>query len=95
VMLYEWRSLNATQRSEVNRLKDQYEADWVPVLAALHAQGQLGSDPVLARLMIFGALNWSAQWYVPPSGRSARSRARASLDELTTSALQLFLKEPT
>ena len=95
VMLYEWRSLNATQRSEVNRLKDQYEADWVPVLAALHAQGQLGSDPVLARLMIFGALNWSAQWYVPPSGRSAKSRSRASLDELTTSALQLFLKEPT
>ncbi|KRC04328.1 TetR family transcriptional regulator [Hydrogenophaga sp. Root209] len=94
VMLYEWRSLDATQRSEVNRLKDRYEADWVPVLAALHAQGQLGSDPVLARLMIFGALNWSAQWYAPPSGRSAKSRARASLDDLTTSALQLFLKEP-
>ncbi|MDP2017545.1 TetR/AcrR family transcriptional regulator [Hydrogenophaga sp.] len=95
VMLYEWRSLNAAQRSEVNRLKDQYEADWVPVLAALHAQGQLGSDPVLARLMIFGALNWSAQWYAPPSGRSAKARARASLDDLTTSAMQLFLKEPT
>lgn len=95
VMLYEWRSLNAAQRSEVNRLKDRYEADWSPELEALHQQGVLGSDPVLARLMIFGALNWSAQWYVPPSGRSAKARARASLDELTTSALQLFLKEPT
>lgn len=95
VMLYEWRSLNTAQRSEVNRLKDRYEADWVPELEALHAQGQLGSEPVLARLMIFGALNWSAQWYVPPSGRSAKARSRASLDELTTSALLLFLKEPT
>lgn len=95
VMLYEWRSLNPAQRSEVNHLKDRYEADWSPELEALHQQGVLGSDPVLARLMIFGALNWSAQWYVPPSGRSAKARARASLDELTTSALQLFLKEPT
>lgn len=94
VMLYEWRALTAAQRSEVNRLKDRYEADWVPELEALHAQDQLGADPVLARLMIFGALNWSAQWYVPPSGRSAKARARATLDELTDAALQLFLKEP-
>jgi len=94
VMLYEWRSIDVAQRGEVNRLKDEYEAAWSPVLKALHDQGRLAADPALARLMIFGALNWSAQWYVPPSGRSARSRGRASLDELTTSALQLFLKEP-
>ncbi len=94
VMLYEWRALSAAQRGEVNRLKDEYEAAWVPVLQALHAQGCLAADPVLARLMIFGALNWSAQWYVPPSPRSARGRARASLDELAGAALQLFLKVP-
>jgi AcrR family transcriptional regulator len=94
VMLYEWRSIDAAQRGEVNRLKDEYEAAWSPVLQALHDQGQLAADPALARLMIFGALNWSAQWYVPPSGRSAKARGRASLDELTASALQLFLKEP-
>ncbi|WP_439586090.1 TetR/AcrR family transcriptional regulator [Hydrogenophaga sp.] len=94
VMLYEWRSIDAAQRGEVNRLKDEYEAAWSPVLQALHDQGRLAADPALARLMIFGALNWSAQWYVPPSGRSAKARGRASLDELTASALQLFLKEP-
>ncbi|MGE0098028.1 MAG: TetR/AcrR family transcriptional regulator [Hydrogenophaga sp.] len=95
VMLYEWRSIDAAQRGEVNRLKDEYEAAWSPELHALHSQGQLAADPALARLMIFGALNWSAQWYVPPSGRGAKARGRASLDELTTAALQLFLKEPT
>jgi AcrR family transcriptional regulator len=95
VMLYEWRSISAEQRGEVNQLKDVYEAAWAPVLQALHQQGQLAADPALARLMIFGALNWAAQWYVPPSGRSAKTRGRASLEELTTSALQLFLKEPT
>lgn len=93
VMLYEWRAISALQRGEVNRLKDEYEAAWVPVLEALHAQGSLAADPVLARLMIFGALNWSAQWYMPPSGRSAKARARASLDELAGAALQLFLKD--
>jgi len=85
VMLYEWRSLSAEQRAEVNALRRDYEAVWVPVLQALHACGQLGGDPGLARLMIFGALNWSVQWY--DAGR------QASLDDLTQAALRLFLKE--
>lgn len=84
VMLYEWRSLSAAQRSEVNRLKDGYEAVWVPVLKALHASGELQGEPGLARMMLFGALNWSVQWYDP-----AR---QATLDDLTQSVLQLFLK---
>jgi AcrR family transcriptional regulator len=84
VMLYEWRSLSAAQRSEVNRLKDGYEAVWVPVLKALHASGELHGEPGLARMMLFGALNWSVQWYDP--GR------QATLDDLTQSVLNLFLK---
>jgi hypothetical protein len=48
---------------------------------------------VLARLMIFGALNWSVQWYRPPPPRVGRAQRRATLDDLTTTALQLFLKE--
>ena len=57
-----------------------------PVLQALHASGELRGDPGLARLMLFGALNWSVQWYDP-----AR---QASLDDLTQTTLQLFLKDP-
>ena len=87
VMLYEWRSLTEAQRSEVNRLKADYEAAWVPVLQALHASGELQGDPGLARLMLFGALNWSVQWF--------DASRRATLDDLTQTALQLFLKEPT
>jgi hypothetical protein len=55
------------------------------VLQALRASGELQGDPALSRLMIFGALNWSVQWYDP--------RRNASLDDLTEAALQLFLKE--
>jgi TetR/AcrR family transcriptional regulator, cholesterol catabolism regulator len=68
----------------------------VPVMDTLHAGGQLAGDPALARLMIFGALNWSVQWYRPPvaTARATRSWQRATLDDLTTTALQLFLKAP-
>ncbi|MGC4395465.1 TetR/AcrR family transcriptional regulator [Hydrogenophaga sp. T2] len=85
VMLYEWRVLSDGQKRAVNRLKDDYEAVWVPVLQALQREGALGGDLRIARLMLFGALNWAAQWYVPDG--------RASLDDLTETTLQLFLKE--
>ncbi|MBU4182390.1 MAG: TetR/AcrR family transcriptional regulator [Thiobacillus sp.] len=85
VMLYEWRSLSEAQRSEVNRLKADYEAAWVPVLRALHASGELKGEPGLARLMLFGALNWSVQWFDPDR--------QASLDDLTQTTLLLFLKD--
>lgn len=85
VMLYEWRVLSDDQKHAVNRLKDDYEAVWVPVLQALRREGALGGDLRIARLMLFGALNWAAQWFVP-SGP-------ASLDDLTDTTLQLFLKD--
>ena len=84
VMLYEWRSLTPAQRADVHALRQRYEAAWLPVLQALHASGALRGDPSLARLMIFGALNWSVQWYEARSGG-------ATLDDLTDTALQLFL----
>lgn len=93
VMLYEWRRLVPAQIGEITALKNGYEAAWVPVLAALHTSGQLAGDPVLARLMIFGALNWAVQWYRPPTARADRSQRRATLDDLTTTALHLFLKD--
>jgi AcrR family transcriptional regulator len=85
VMLYEWRSLNAEQRQGVARVKDVYEAQWMPTLRALHQAGQLAADPGTARLFIFGALNWSVQWFSPQGAQS--------LDDLTAQALALFTGE--
>ncbi|WP_342132442.1 TetR/AcrR family transcriptional regulator [Hydrogenophaga sp. OTU3427] len=85
VMLYEWRSLTPAQREAVVDLKNRYEAPWGDLLADLHAAGHLRGDPALARLLMFGALNWSAQWFDP-----AR---RATLDDVADAALQLFLKD--
>ncbi|MFO1280047.1 MAG: TetR/AcrR family transcriptional regulator [Burkholderiaceae bacterium] len=86
VMLYEWRSLTPAQRDAVDQLRRDYEAMWVLPLRTLHAAGELAGDPALARLMIFGALNWAVQWYDP--------RRRATLDDLTDTAINLFLKQP-
>ena len=95
VMLYEWRSLNDAQRQTITQIKDDYEAAWTPVLQALHDSGQLQAPVGLARLMIFGALNWAVQWYAPPSPiRAGQESRRASLDELTEAALSLFLRGP-
>jgi AcrR family transcriptional regulator len=84
VMLYEARSLNPRQRRAITDLESEYETAWTPVLEALHAAGKLKGDVKLARLLIFGALNWSAQWYDRRKG--------ATLDALTDAAIALFIR---
>lgn len=84
VMLYEARSLSPSQRRAITDLQSEYEAAWIPVLDALHAGGKLKADVKLARLLIFGALNWSAQWY--------DRRKAATLDDLADAALALFIR---
>ena len=85
VMLYEARSISARQRATLARLQGEYEAPWAPVLQALHGSGRLKADVKLARLLMFGALNWSAQWY--------DRRKEASLDDLAAAAIALFIGE--
>lgn len=85
VMLYEARSISARQRAALASLRTDYEGVWIPVLQSLHAAGRLKADVKLARLMIFGALNWSVQWF--------DRRKEASLDDLTAAALALFIGE--
>lgn len=85
VMLYEARSITPRQRARLAELQGEYELPWNPVLEALHAAGRLKGEVKLARLLMFGALNWSAQWY--------DRRQAATLDELTAAALALFIGE--
>jgi AcrR family transcriptional regulator len=97
VMLYEGRALNSTQRLTINTLKNSYEAAWIPVLQDLYDSRALRAPVGLARLMIFGALNWSVQWYeAPPAHNKKDTKSQhASLDELTEAALLLFLLPPS
>ncbi|NMM11461.1 MAG: TetR/AcrR family transcriptional regulator [Polaromonas sp.] len=84
VMLYESRSLTARQRTLLAKLRGDYEAVWEPVLNALHNAGRIKGQVKLARLLIFGALNWSVQWFDAKKG--------ASLEELADAAMALFVQ---
>lgn len=91
VMLYEWRSLTPAQRKSIASVKDTYEAVWMPTLEALARQKALQADPAVARLFIFGALNWAVQWFAAPKKKNNNKQGK-SLDELTDEALALFIR---
>jgi len=63
-------------------------SDFIPVMlyeSRAITAGQLRADVKLARLLIFGALNWSVQWYDRRKG--------ATLDQLTQAAMALFIHD--
>ena len=89
VMLYDWRSLPARYKRRIIELKDGYDAIWQTTLDDLHAEGKLRADARLARLMILGAINFSATWY-RAKGRAA---GRVDLDALADQTVALVLHE--
>ena len=86
VLLYEWRSLDEPSRSRVVALKDRYEAVWDRAIAELHLSGDWAMPSSFDRLLIFGALNWTVQWYKPGSG--------ADVKELARQAMRFILRTP-
>ena len=91
VMLYDWRSLPSQYKRRIIELKDRYDAIWQRTLDELHAQGLLRADAKLARLMILGAINFSATWY----RAKARTAQRVGLDELAAQTVALVLHAPS
>jgi AcrR family transcriptional regulator len=90
VMLYDWRSLPDQYKRRIIELKDRYDAIWQRTLDELHAEGRLRTEPHLARLMILGAINFSATWY---RAESPKPRA-VDLDGLSAQTVALVLHEP-
>lgn len=83
VLLYEWRSLDRESRADVIAVKDRYEAIWQNGLRELKKAGLVRDDGKVTRLLMFGALNWIAQWYRPGGG--------LSIDQIADKALDFFL----
>jgi AcrR family transcriptional regulator len=98
VMLHDWRCLPPRDKREIVKLKDRYDSLWERTLAELAARGQLGAngsarrsavDLKAARLLIFGAINFSATWYKPElTGPGAMDA-----DALAERTVRLFLKD--
>ncbi len=87
VMLYEWRSLDAAAQGRIIALKDRYESIWTRVIERLHASGDWAQPTPVDRLLMFGALNWTAQWYQAGAG--------ISIDALAEQAVRFILRTPS
>jgi AcrR family transcriptional regulator len=88
VMLYDWRSLPVRYKRRTIELKDRYDAIWQATLDELHREGRLAADARLARLMILGAINFSATWY----RSKPRTARRVDLDALADETVALVLQ---
>jgi AcrR family transcriptional regulator len=84
VLLYEWRSVDQAGRARIIKLKDRHEAIWDEVITALHQSGDWSMPTRFDRLLMFGALNWTVQWY--------KTGAGGSLEELAEHAVRFILR---
>jgi AcrR family transcriptional regulator len=83
MLLYESRSLGLTARAEIAAVSDRYQQAWQATLEQLEASGKLRRPAKPMRLLLFGMLNWSRQWYRPNGG--------LSLDEIAEAAAAMVL----
>lgn len=86
VLLYEGRSLDNDSRAKIVAMTDRYEAVWDEVIEALQQSGDWAAPTKLDRLFLFGALNWTAQWFRPGAG--------ITLENLADQAVQFLLRTP-
>ena len=85
VLLYEWKSLSTESQSRIVNLRDRYEQAWNETLETLKDQGRIPTSVKITRLFVFGALNWSAQWFDP--------NLRLDIDGIADRAMELFVRE--
>lgn len=83
MLLSESRSLDAPARAEIAAAFDRYQTPWQTTLDELSAQGQISSAAAPVRLLLFGMLNWTSQWY--------RADGPLTIDQLADHAVALLL----
>jgi AcrR family transcriptional regulator len=84
VVLYEWRSLEPAVMPRVTAPLKRYEAVWKSAIAELRATGDWPRRTRIDALLLFGALNWMARWYVPGGP--------LDLDGLVAECVKFFLR---
>jgi AcrR family transcriptional regulator len=84
VMLYEWRRLPPVYRKRLIAVKDRYDALWQGVIDQLARAGLVRGDVKLARLLILGAVNFTATWF--------KRNGELSLDQLAQASADFFLQ---
>jgi AcrR family transcriptional regulator len=81
-------ALPAAARAQVLARRDAYEEAFREVVRqGTEARLFRSVDPKLAALTLLGALNWTAQWYRPGGGKSARQLGEEMADVLVRGLL--------
>jgi AcrR family transcriptional regulator len=83
VMFYEWWSLSTQARRKVVALRDRYEKTWASAIAEAQSSTASPADNRVKRLLLFGAMNWTTQWYKPEDGGK-------SISEITSDLMDLY-----
>ena len=83
MLLFESRSLDAAARAEIAAITDRYQKPWQETLDELAASGRMKTAQPPMRLLLFGMLNWTPQWY--------RADGGLSLDQMTDGVMTLLL----
>lgn len=78
-----FRTLPASVREAVIPVRDAYEERWATLLDELQRAGDIAADVdlTLARLVLFGGMNFATEWYDP---------SRGDLDGLTATVARQF-----
>jgi AcrR family transcriptional regulator len=84
VLLYEGRSLDQPARAKIGVLTNRYEVVWDQVIGALYRSGDWLAPTKLDRLLLFGALNWTTQWF--------RAGAGLTIEELADQTVSFLLR---
>jgi len=111
VLLYDWRSLPPEYKQEIIEVKDRYDALWQPTLQDLMQAGLLGAnsaqdqaaadDVKVARLLVMGAINFTATWYKQqtektqqdqPTGHKKAAALHMDLDALADRTVRFFMR---
>lgn len=87
VMLYNWGALEDNYRHKLIETKDRYDRIWAQMVARLQAEGELGDDPKIARLLLLGAMNFITTWYKADAG--------LSIDALADRVVSFYLRAET
>ena len=85
VLVYEWRSLSKEKQPLILKLRNEYEALWLSIIAEGVEAGLIQQDPFILRRLLAGAIGWSSTWYRPDGD--------LSLEELAKQTLILAIKD--
>jgi AcrR family transcriptional regulator len=85
----EIEALPAGARSRVVRRRQAYEGELRALLTAGVADGAFRADldPKVAAMAVLGAVNWTAKWFRPGGGRSAREIGEQFATQLVAGVL--------